>query len=1228
MNEYPENSKKLVHLLEKEILILDGAMGTMIQTYPLTEEDFRGERFKSHPHSLKGNNDLLCITRPDIIEAIHIKFLEAGANIIETNSFNSTTISQADYKLESIVTELNLAAIKVAKEAVRKFKEKNPNAHAFVAGAIGPTNRTASMSPDVNNPAYRAVTYDDLVKAYYQQALALVEGGADLLLPETTFDTLNLKACLFAIEEVYKHVGFRLPISISVTITDLSGRTLSGQTVSAFYNSIRHANPLSVGINCALGAKDMRPYLEELSNISEAHISCYPNAGLPNAFGGYDETPEELAVMLEDYAKNGWLNIVGGCCGTTPEHIRAISDSVKKLKPRAHKEIPKITRLAGLEPLNITPDKIFQMVGERANVTGSPKFKKLILENNFEEAVQVALQQVESGANIIDINFDEALLDGEASMVKFLNLIASEPDIVKVPFMLDSSKWSVLEAGLKCVQGKAIVNSISLKEGEEKFLELAEKVHRYGASVIVMAFDEKGQAATKDEKVRICKRAYDLLLSKCNYDPSDIIFDPNILTVATGIEEHNNYAVDFIEATREIKKVCPGAKVSGGVSNISFSFRGNNPIREAMHSVFLYYAIKAGMDMAIVNAGMLEVYEEIPKDLLERVEDVILNRRLDATERMIEFAESYKKDPGITKEKELEWRNNSAEERLKYALVKGIVEYIDGDTEEARQKFKRPLELIEGPLMDGMKIVGDLFGEGKMFLPQVVKSARVMKKAVAYLLPYMEEEKARNSDTSARQKFLIATVKGDVHDIGKNIVGVVLACNNYDVIDLGVMVPAEKILEEAIKQKVDVIGLSGLITPSLDEMVHVASEMERLGIKVPLLIGGATTSPAHTAVKIAEKYSEPVIHVLDASRVVNVVGALVNPETKLEYVKKVRMEQERLRIVHFSRKSDRKFLGIEKARENKFKTDWLSYNPPLPKFSGVKVYENISVETLSKYIDWSPFFQAWELHGRYPSILEDEVVGKQAQDLFCDAKKMLSEIIDKKLFSGKAVVGFFPANSTGDDILVYSDENRSKVSHTFHTLRQQSDKGEGEFNYALSDFVSPVSQKKDYLGAFAVTTGHGVEEYAKEYEKNNDDYNAILIKALADRLAEACAEYVHKVMRDDWGYGTTENLSNNDLIEEKYRGIRPAPGYPACPDHTEKKTLFELLDVEKNIGITLTENYAMYPASSVSGLYFSHENSRYFAVGKLAKDQIEEYAERKDMEVPLVEKWLSPYLGY
>ena len=1228
MNEYPENSKKLVSLLEEQILILDGAMGTMIQTYPLTEEDFRGERFKSHLHSLKGNNDLLCITRPDIIETIHIKFLEAGANIIETNSFNSTTISQADYKLESIVTELNLAAVKVAREAVRKFKEKNPNSHAFVAGAIGPTNRTASMSPDVNNPAYRAVTYDDLVKAYYQQALALVEGGADLLLPETTFDTLNLKACLFAIEEVYKHVGFRLPISISVTITDLSGRTLSGQTVSAFYNSIRHANPLSVGINCALGAKDMRPYIEELSSISEAHISCYPNAGLPNAFGGYDETPDELAVTLKEYAGKGWLNIVGGCCGTTPEHISAIARSVKQFKPRTHKEIPPITRLAGLEPLNITKDKIFQMVGERANVTGSPKFKKLILDGSFEEAVQVALQQVEAGANIIDINFDEALLDGEASMTQFLNLIAAEPDIVKVPLMLDSSKWSVLEAGLKCVQGKAIVNSISLKEGEAKFLELAEKVRRYGAAVIVMAFDEKGQAATKDEKVRICKRAYDLLVEKCNYDPADIIFDPNILTVATGIEEHNNYAVDFIEATREIKKVCPGAKVSGGVSNISFSFRGNNPVREAMHSVFLYHAIKAGMDMAIVNAGMLEVYEEISKDLLERVEDVILNRRSDATERLIEFAESYKKDPGASKEKELEWRNNSPEERLKYALVKGIVEYIDGDTEEARKKFGRPLDLIEGPLMDGMKIVGDLFGEGKMFLPQVVKSARVMKKAVAYLLPFMEEEKARNSDTSERKKFLIATVKGDVHDIGKNIVGVVLACNNYEVIDLGVMVPCEKILEEAQKHKADVIGLSGLITPSLDEMVHVASEMERLGFQVPLLIGGATTSPAHTAVKIAQTYSHPVIHVLDASRVVNVVGSLVSTEQKTEYVKKVRTEQERLRTVHFSRKSDRTFLSLEKARANQLPTDWLSYNPPKPKFTGIKVYEDISIETLSKYIDWSPFFHAWELHGRYPSILKDDVVGIQATELFKDAQKLLQEVIQKKIFIGKAVVGFFPANSDGDDIKVYTDDSRSTVLHTFHTLRQQSDKGEGEFNYALSDFIAPVSMGQDYLGAFAVTTGHGVEEFAKEFEKKNDDYNSILAKALADRLAEACAEYMHKVMRDDWGYGTSENLTNDELIEEKYRGIRPAPGYPACPDHTEKNTLFQMLDAENKVGITLTENFAMYPASSVSGLYFSHEKSRYFAVGKIAKDQIVEYAQRKKMEVKVAEKWLSPYLGY
>lgn len=1226
---YPKNSQYLVDLLKEKILFLDGAMGTMIQKYNLTEEDYRGEKFKDHAHPLKGNNDLLSITRPDIIEALHLEFLRAGANIIETNSFSSTTISQSDYKLESIIRELNLESVHCAKRAIETFKKDNPDVPCFIAGSIGPTNRTASMSPDVNNPAFRAVTFEELVKAYYEQAEALMDGGCDLLLLETTFDTLNLKAGLYAVEELFLAKGQRLPVSISVTITDASGRTLSGQTVSAFYNSIRHSNPLSVGINCALGAAEMRPYIEELSNISECYISCYPNAGLPNAFGGYDQVPEEIAQLLLDYSNQGWLNIVGGCCGTTPGHIKAIADTLRGKKPRSLKKQPSYMRLSGLEPLNVTPEKGFLMVGERTNVTGSPKFKRLILENNFEEAIQVALQQVEAGANILDINFDEALLDGEKSMAHFLNLIAAEPEIAKIPFMLDSSKWSVIEAGLKCVQGKAIINSISLKEGEEKFLESARKAKRYGAAVIVMAFDENGQAATKDGKVAICKRAYDLLVEKLNFDPEDIIFDPNILTVATGIEEHNNYALNFIEAIPEIKEKCPGAKISGGLSNISFSFRGNNPIREAMHSVFLYHAIKKGMDMAIVNAGMLEVYEEIPKDLLERVEDVILNRREDATERLIEFAESYKKTDSGVKEKEQEWRSLSVEERLKHALVKGIVEFIDADVEEARKNYPRPLHLIEGPLMDGMKIVGELFGEGKMFLPQVVKSARVMKKAVAYLLPFMEQEKLDNNDTSGRDKFLIATVKGDVHDIGKNIVGVVLACNNFDVIDLGIMVPSERIIEEAKKHKVCAIGLSGLITPSLDEMVHVAREMEREGFDIPLLIGGATTSPAHTAVKIAEQYSQPVVHVLDASRVVNVMNSLLGKETKQTYIEGIRKEQTRLRDVFYNRTSSRVLVDLEKARNNKLNTDWNAYTPPTPSFLGNQVFDNIDLNEIRKFIDWSPFFHSWELKGRYPEILEDEVIGKQAKELFEEANKMLDTIISKNIIKAKAVVGFYPANSFGDDIKVYRDENRKEVIKTFHTLRQQSEREEGDANLSLSDLIAPEGTGvKDYIGFFAVTSGHGVDEFAKAFEKDSDDFNSILAKAVADRLAEAMAEFFHKKMRDEWGYGKEEKLTMEDYTLENYRGIRPAPGYPACPDHTEKRSLFDILEVEKNTGITLTESFAMWPASSVSGLYFSHEKSKYFAVGKLKKDQIEDYAKRKDMDIQTVERWLAPNLGY
>ena len=1224
-----ESSKEILRLLEEEILILDGAMGTMIQKYPLTEEDFRGERFKDHGSPLKGNNDLLSITRPDIITEIEYQFLLAGANILETNTFSANRISQADYKLEDLSYELNTASVSCAREAIRRYREIDTKRPIFIAGAMGPTNRTASMSPDVNNPAYRATSFDELVAIYSEQAHALIEAGVDILLPETTFDTLNLKAAIYAIESVFEERNVRLPVSLSVTITDNSGRTLSGQTAEAFYNSIRHANPLSVGINCALGAGEMKPYIAEISRIASCYVSCYPNAGLPNAFGGYDQTPAEFGDWIGIFAKEGYLNIAGGCCGTTPDHIKSAAEQARKYKPRKRPNISNYARLSGLEPLNITPDKGFLMVGERTNVTGSPKFKKLILENKFDEAVSVAVQQVEAGANIIDINFDEALLDGEASMTHYLNLIAAEPDITKVPFMIDSSKWSVIEAGLKCIQGKPIVNSISLKEGEEKFLEHAKKVQRYGAAVIIMAFDEKGQAATKEDKVRICKRAYDLLVNKINFDPQDIIFDPNILTVGTGIEEHNNYAVDFIEATREIKKVCPGAKVSGGLSNISFSFRGNNPVREAMHSAFLYHAIQAGMDMAIVNAGMLEVYDNIKPELKELVEDVLLNRRPDATERMIDRAESFKEGGEKEEKKTDEWRSGTVEQRLAHSLVKGIDEFVERDTEEARQKLDKPLEVIEGPLMDGMRIVGDLFGAGKMFLPQVVKSARVMKKAVAYLLPFMEEEKRLNADTSERQKFLIATVKGDVHDIGKNIVGVVLACNNYEVIDLGVMVPTDKILEEAKKHKVDVIGLSGLITPSLDEMVGVAEEMKKQGFEVPLLIGGATTSPAHTAVKVAPAYDFPVVHVLDASRVVNVVSSLLNPKEKVAYAEQIHKEHERIRQNYYNRQNERNLISFDKAKENRTAIDWANYKPYKPSFIGTKVFDNYPLEEIAEYIDWSPFFHTWELKGRYPMILDDPNMGEQARVLFADAQKMLKDIIENKRFRARAVVGFYPADTVGEDIHLYTDETKSEVLTTFHCLRQEMDKPSGQFNQSLVDYIAPKDfNKQDFIGGFAVTTGHGVEEYAKTFEDKTDDYNSILAKSLGDRLAEAFAELMHKKIRDEWGYGKDENLTKDDFIREKYQGIRPAAGYPASPDHTEKFTLWNLMDVAKNTGITLTENCAMWPASSVSGLYFSHPESRYFAVGKISKDQVIDYAKRKNMSVDEVEKWLEPNLEY
>ena len=1217
---------QLEQALGKRIVMMDGAMGTMVQRHSLSEKDFRGERFASHGKDLKGNNDLLAITRPDVIGGIHRAYLEAGAEILETNTFNATSISQADYGLEGAVRDINLAAARLARKTVDEFLTAHPERQAWVAGAVGPTNRTASMSPDVNRPDFRAVTFRHLAEAYGEQVRALIEGGVDLLLPETTFDTLNLKAALWAIEEIFDEIGYRLPVMISVTITDASGRTLSGQTTEAFWHSIRHARPFSVGINCALGPKEMRPYMAALSKVADCFVSCYPNAGLPNAFGGYDETPAQMAEVLREFGQAGFLNMVGGCCGTTPEHIAAIGAGVKGVAPRVAQPPPAATVLSGLEPYTIGTGGSFTSIGERTNVTGSPKFATLIKEEKFDEAVTVARQQVEAGANLIDINFDEALLDGEASMTRFLNLVASEPEISRVPLVLDSSKWSVLEAGLQCVQGKPVVNSISLKEGEGPFLEQARKARRYGAAVIVMAFDEEGQATDRKRKVEICRRAYHLLTEKAGLAPEDIIFDVNILTVATGIEEHNGYAVEFIEAVREIKQTLPGCKTSGGVSNISFSFRGNNPVREAMHSCFLYHAIQAGLDMAIVNAGQLAVYEEIPADLKERVEDVLLNRRPDATERMLEFAETVKAG-GKAVVKDQAWRKAPVEERLLHALLKGIADHIDEDTEDARQKYGRPLEVIEGPLMGGMRHVGDLFGEGKMFLPQVVKSARVMKKAVAYLTPYMEKEKAAGAKSQAG-RILMATVKGDVHDIGKNIVGVVLACNGYEVIDLGVMVPCEKILAEAKTQGVDVIGLSGLITPSLDEMVTVAAEMEREKLQLPLLIGGATTSAAHTAVKIAPAYSGPVVHVIDASRVVGVAQQLLSREKGPGFVQKVRADQDKARKDFESRRSAQKLLSIDEARKNAARFDW-SKDPEKPEFLGRRVFEDYPLAELAEYIDWSPFFHAWELRGRFPKIFDDPVVGTEARKLHADAQVLLQKILQGKRIRARGVMAFFPANSEGDDILLYEDDSRKKVRGRLHALRQQMARTDGQPNRCLADFVAPVSSgKKDYVGAFAVTAGHGVEEWARELEKSHDDYQAILLKALADRCAEAFAEKMHELARQAWGFGRGEKLSKADLIDEKYRGIRPAAGYPACPDHTEKRGLMALLEAEKNTGIRLTESCAMTPASSVSGLYFGHPEARYFAVGAIGKDQVADYAGRKGVPLGEMEKWLQPNLAY
>ena len=1226
-------TEQLKKILSERILVIDGAMGTMIQRHKLTEKDFRSERFKDYPHDLKGNNDLLSITQPEIIKGIHRAYFEAGADIVETNTFNANIISQADYHLQDLAYELNYQSAKIAKEVANEFNRRGKSKLRFVAGALGPTNKTLSLSPNVNDSGYRAVTFDEVADAYYNASKGLIDGGADIILIETIFDTLNAKAAIFGVEKLITEKSLDIPVMISGTIVDLSGRTLSGQTVEAFYISVSHTkNLISVGLNCALGAKQMRPFVEDLSNVSDKFLSVYPNAGLPNEMGGYDETPQTMAGVLEDFLKSGFVNIVGGCCGTTPDHIKEIAGIVKNYKPRIPTTQEPYLRLSGLEPVILRPDSNFMNIGERTNVTGSKKFANLIKENKYDEALSVARDQVEGGAQVLDVNMDEGMLDSEAVMTKFLNLLEAEPDIAKLPIMIDSSKWSVIEAGLKCLQGKGIVNSISLKEGEEAFKQQARKVLSYGAAVIVMAFDEKGQADTFERRIEICKRAYDILTKKIGFPPQDIIFDPNILAIATGIEEHNNYAVDYIEATRWIKQNLPLAKVSGGVSNLSFSFRGNDMVREAMHSAFLFHAIKAGMDMGIVNAGQLEVYEEISKELLEKVEDVILNRRQDATERLIEFAETIKKKDK-SEEKKDEWRNLPVEERLKHALIKGITDFIDEDIEEARLKYPQPIEVIEGPLMAGMNVVGDLFGAGKMFLPQVVKSARVMKKAVAILIPFIEAEKVKNKSSREQGKVLMATVKGDVHDIGKNIVGVVLGCNNYNVIDLGVMVHTEKILQTAIDEKVDVIGLSGLITPSLDEMVHVAKEMERRGMNLPLLIGGATTSRIHTAVKIAPNYTGPVIHVLDASRSVPVVSNLLNENTEEQkkYVQSFKDEYKKLREDYAKKISHKNFISIEEARKNKVKIDWDKAKIKKPNKIGLTILNEYPLATLKNYIDWTPFFMTWELKGKYPSIFDDENVGTEAKKLFNDANKLLDIVIKEKLLTSNGVVGLFPANSVGiDDIEIYADESRSGVKRVLHTIRQQMQKSKAEPNIALADFMAPKETGvKDYIGMFAVTAGIGIEKLVEKFEKELDDYNSIMIKAIADRLAEAFAEHLHELVRKEyWGYASDENFSNEDLVKEKYVGIRPAPGYPAQPDHTEKPIIFSLLDAEKNTDIKLTESMAMYPAASVSGLYFSHPESKYFTVGKIGKDQVLDYHRRKGMSAEEIEKWLSPILNY
>ena len=1205
-------------------------MGTMIQSYELEEADYRGERFADWSSSLKGNNDLLSLTQSKIIRDIHKAYLDVGADIVETNTFNANRISMADYAMEELSYEINKVSAEIARSVCDEVSASTPDKLRFVAGVLGPTNRTASLSPDVNDPGFRNISFNDLVEIYSEATQGLMDGGADLILIETIFDTLNAKAAAFAVQSVFDERGETLPIMISGTITDASGRTLSGQTTDAFWNSLKHVEPVSIGLNCALGPKELRQYVETLSTIADTHISAHPNAGLPNEFGEYDESPEDVAGEIEEWAKSGFLNIVGGCCGTSPAHIKAIVESVSKFPPRKIPDLPKQCQLAGLEPFNISADSLFVNVGERTNVTGSAIFKRLIMSGDFDTALDVARQQVENGAQIIDINMDEGLLESQEAMVRFLHLIASEPDIARVPIMIDSSKWEIIEAGLQCIQGKGVVNSISLKEGEEIFIEHAKKVRRYGAAAIVMAFDEKGQADTAERKKEICKRAYDILTQQVGFPPQDIIFDPNIFAIATGIDEHNNYAADFIEAVHYIKAELPYAMISGGVSNVSFSFRGNNPVREAIHAVFLYHAVKAGMDMGIVNAGQLAIYSDIPTELKDIVEDVVLNQTDTATEDLLDIADKYRGDgKAIENKSDQEWRSYAVNKRLEHALVKGITEFIVEDTEEARLNYPASLEVIEGPLMDGMNVVGDLFGDGKMFLPQVVKSARVMKQAVAYLMPFLEAEKS--GEMKSNGKILMATVKGDVHDIGKNIVGVVLQCNNYQIVDLGVMVPTETILKTAREQDIDIIGLSGLITPSLDEMVHVAKEMQRQNFKLPLMIGGATTSRVHTAVKIEPNYeNETVVYVKDASRAVGVASALLSEAKGKGFRQQVTDEYINVRKLHAGKQSRKKFVSLEQARENKTPIDWSGYQPPKPNKPGLTVIDDIALSELVEFIDWTPFFQAWELAGRYPRILEDEIVGEEATKLFADAQQLLTQIVDGKQLKAKAVYGLYPARSRDEDIVLFTDDSYAEEKMVLHHLRQQNEKPPGKPNQCLSDFIAPESTGlNDYLGAFAVTAGIGLEKIVEQFEADLDDYSAIIVKALADRLAEASAEWLHaKIRKDDWGYATDENAKNDDLIREKYQGIRPAPGYPACPDHTEKALLWQLIEPEKHIGITITESFAMLPMASVSGFYYSHPDARYFGVGKIELDQVQSYAERVDQTQSYVERWLAPVLNY